>query len=61
MSRRNTCKPQRPPYVRGIQWGSDSIVDSEFDSTWRPPLTLQTESVAPKPFDGWRSKREGVE
>lgn len=36
------------------------LLDSEFDSAWKPPLTLSTEGAAPKLGDSWRVQMRGV-
>lgn len=49
-------------------WASDDaatadsfcLLDSDFDSAWRPPLTLSTESAAHQIGDGWRVAKRGV-
>lgn len=37
-----------------------SLLDSEFDSAWAPPVTLRTQDSAPVLLEGWRVTKQGV-
>lgn len=37
-----------------------SLLDSDFDSAWAPPVTLATATAAPVMLEGWRVRNQGV-
>lgn len=62
MTRAKGCK-RAPRNAPPIKYGFDSVLDSEFDSYWRPPVTLCTDQTdaPPRIGESWRASFEGVE
>lgn len=52
--------PARRDRFEREEFDAVSILDSDFDSAWAPPVTLATEQTAPVLLDSWRAERKGV-
>ena len=60
MRSKQTKRAPRYPYGSAYFTGAASLLDSDFESVWAPPLTLKTDATdsPDKLGESWRARKE---